>query len=190
MNRTCIEFSDRLAILNWLKSRFILETNSLVAIDGVQYVGKSSLAEFLAKELGCKALHCDQYITDGTKFYPEILDINRLGIDLNAELIKGHVILDSVLCLYVLRALKVRPSVWIYIRHTWPAGNLTHLELFDQNVSEQELLEQVHETCREIGLNNNGPLLQKELIIYHKRENPHLRSDILFTTCFPSEDID
>jgi hypothetical protein len=160
----------------------------LVAIDGANGIGKSHRAKALGTALSCAVIDCDDFIRDGTKHYPHVLDLQSLHFAVKTSLQSTHcVVVEGVLILAVLAQIGFQPSSHIYVRHNWPAGTLTHLGLVSAQFSEAQLMAEQNEMCRAAGISDDQPILVRELITYHKRRRPHEVADAIVDVCFPIE---
>lgn len=178
------EFTDLDAIEKWIRERIQGRPSQLIAIDGANRTGKTCLAKEMAKRLSLSLVECDGFIVNGSRCYPEILDIGALEAALQSALSSGSVLVDSVLVQVVLDAVSLKPSATIYVRHSWPAGTYTHAALLDPQATEEELVAEIDQTCQLAGIPLHEPILERELVRYHKRTEPHKSADALFTTCF------
>ena len=177
-------FSDVDALTDWLRARIVPGTPHLIGIDGVNFTGKSTLARSLGSALGCTVIECDDFIQDGNKPYPEILDLASLQSEVELATALGVVVIDSLCLQLVLDALGMATSSQIYVRHSWPPNTYTHEALLDAEVGEEELLSEEDEICRAAGIADDDPILARELIAYHKRRRPHDNADAIYESCF------
>jgi cytidylate kinase len=174
--------------MDQVRTRLQQPVSHLIAVDGMPRSGKSGLGRRLAGLLNCPIVECDLFIRHGARAYPYVLDLDCLGHVVRKALDRnGPVLVEGVLLHDVLDALGTAASTSIYVRHSWPAGTLTHAALFDSERTETELLDEENELCRAAGIRDSEPVLARELITYHKRRRPHASADILFDVTFASE---
>lgn len=177
-------FSDVDALTDWLRARVVPGQLQLIGIDGVNGSGKSTLSTALGSALGCRIIHCDQFIQDGTRRYPEILDLKSLRSAIESSETQGIVVIDGLCLQLVLNALGIATSSRIYVRHSWPQNTHAHDALLNARVGEEELLSRENEICRVAGIADDEPVLAREMITYHKRLRPHENADVIFDSCF------
>ena len=99
----------------------------LICVDGANGVGKSSLASWLAWQLGAVAIHLDLYVIPDTR--PLQWRTGDLQRAIDARLRIGPVILEGVLALNALEAVKRSPDFLIFAEGGSPSlrlGPLRH----------------------------------------------------------------
>jgi hypothetical protein len=94
----------------------------LICVDGANGVGKSSLASWLAWQLGAVAIHLDLYVIPDTR--PLQWRTGDLQRAIDARLRIGPVILEGVLALNALEAVKRSPDFLIFAEGSSPSLRL------------------------------------------------------------------
>ncbi|MEO5812527.1 MAG: hypothetical protein ABIU96_15735 [Rhodanobacter sp.] len=165
--------------------RTMLQENprQVIGIDGADGAGKSSLADLLGASLACRVIHGDSFIRNRGMPYPNILDLQSLKNEISAfTSLHKPVIVESVMLKLVLDALPAATTFDVYVRHSWPKGQLTKPELFDNVVDERDVIADDDLFCNHFSLPTLS--IPRELIEYHKKWNPHIQADVVFEACF------
>lgn len=158
---------------------------AIVSVDGYNGRGKTCAARHLARELQAQHLDGDDYIQDGTRPYPNTLDLARLKSDFGRRLeARDVIVFSSVVALTVLEAIQAKPTFRIYVRHSWPQGHFTDAEVLELRRSAEELVAEEDEICAAAGISPDAPVLGRELLRYHLDRQPHKVADIILDVCF------
>jgi len=174
--------SSESELVAWLRAEKSL---GLVGVDGANRSGKTRLARRLAAELDCPLIECDLFIRNGTLPYPRILDLKCLASVVSAATVgTNSAIVESVMLRLVLDAIVQVKVFHVYVRHSWPVGCHTHRDLFDPERTERDLIAAENALCQAVGIDDDAPILARELIHYHKRYNPHENAHILYEVAF------
>jgi hypothetical protein len=148
-------------------------------------VGKTSLARRLGASLDYPVVHCDLFMQDGPLAFPANLDLGCLRrVICNALAHDRPVIIESVMLQLVLDALNLTPEFSIYVKHSWPDGVFTRADFFDAAKTEDDLIEPINEIARACQIDDDEPMLERQLIRYHKRQVPHENVHVLFELSF------
>ena len=160
-------------------SENLLDGSLTYGIDGIDGVGKTTLANTLAELTGFKVIHLDDYVDRNRDGYVAHLKIDQLQHDVIES---DTFIIEGVCLLSILKRLDVVVDNHIYIKR------LSHGLWADEH--ECEIASDVEEfILREreaIGLLSDAPFmpelpgLAEELIRYHHEFNPHSTADTVF----------
>ncbi len=179
-------YRDAGALSQWLLARVRRTPFHVVGIDGMDRTGKSTLAQALARSLGCEVIDCEGYALAGARDRaPHALDLPRLRRAIMAALDPQHpVIVVGTHLRSVLQAMSLRAATRIYVRHQWPAGRYTHGRVFEHDDAARAMVTvPARERFRGIAPFDDA------LIAYHRRERPHETADVYFDACFRSDDL-
>lgn len=103
---------DSLAVQIW--HRLPAWQRFLVALDGRDGAGKSTIAHYLSWRLGIPSIHLDQFRVCGT--YDEF-HLDALNLVLSSRLENNKpIIIEGVLVLDALNEVGLRPDLWVYIQ--------------------------------------------------------------------------
>jgi hypothetical protein len=117
------------AVASWLRSRVLPWRRMTIVVDGVDHSGKSSLARFLAWQLGMPAIEADVALKRGTG--PPAHDTDLLGRLVNDRLGDNRpVIVEGVFILRSLHALGLAPDIVLGVRAKGRTGSLTWQRAF------------------------------------------------------------
>jgi hypothetical protein len=144
--------------------------NGLIAVDGFQGSGKTTLAGELGKLIGREVLSADDFLhRDQGSFYAH-LDLAKLSDTLDE---RHPCIFEGICCLQVLRGINRRPASLVYVKRMAVWGWADEDELTRCNC-EGLLMEVATVTT---GLPSN---LWDEVAAYHARFRPHECADIVY----------
>ena len=161
--------------------------STVFAIDGMYGVGKSSLARRIGTWFDCRVVECDSFIqkNHGHLPYPAILDLENLRCAIAAATVQTRpVVVDSILLRSVLNALRVEQAFHVYVRRIPIDSRDDHAKMFDDNRTEAELIAEISEVARCAEIADDYPLLERQLVRYHKQTLPHQRADVLYELHF------
>jgi len=149
----------------------------IVGVDGLTGSGKSWTAQHLSTSLGWTLVACDSFVRHGKLFYPHVLDLSALRATLHNS--QKPLIVDGVMLRLVLQAIDTPATHNIYTRRRNPDGSLHSPEFFE-SFSAPDMIAAKNELCRLIGINDNDPILARELISYHEAFRPFESADLVF----------
>jgi hypothetical protein len=150
-----------------------------IGIDGTNGVRKSSVADFLGRELELPVVHTDDFLEENQGGYVEFLRYDVLGTKLGSL---EKFVVEGVCLLQVLERSRVSVDAVVYIKRY-------HLGLW---ADERELnvpldqLDEFLEKERELvelmsGEKDDGsPQLSHDVVRYHSRFKPHTRAHVLY----------
>ncbi len=161
----------------------------VIAIDGMDGLGKTTLSTSLAATIGCRMLHLDDFVQknqDG--FYVDFIDYETLGQALETAMsAPGSVLVEGVCVLAILDRLGVSPDLHVYVKELM-FGYLWHHKdkLYGTAGTLEEKLAQEDEQNRlsaELEPDAEGlapDQLRRDLIRYHWHFHPDKNADIVF----------
>lgn len=167
-------------------------TAKLVSIDGLDGVGKSTIAEALADRSGATLLQLDTYLEQDQNRYLEALDLvafRERAVQSDKVIVEGCLVqaalaragLASDFSIYVVRTTQM---------HAQPDAEWTDEPdlLFSDKEAEEQIAEEVEFVRRWAGFFSESDFpsasceisgLRQELIRYHASMCPHLRADLI-----------
>ena len=167
------------------------ENYRLIAVDGVDGSGKSSLSKDLSEELGYLHINLDDYLEKNRGNFVKYIKYELLEKKIKST--KNPVIIEGVCVLDVLKNLKLRPDYLIYIKRMsdfgfWYDDYLCDVKADIDGFIENENLEL--KKFSEVMANINGeefnsenckiPKLREEIIRYHYEFKPHNHANFIF----------
>jgi hypothetical protein len=154
-------FTDVDVLATELKTRF--PHGSIVGVDGWTGVGKTTLANALANKLGGTAYDLDSALERDQKCYVAALRLNEVAEALAAP--RGFLFVSGICLRTALEKAGCTGDAYIYIKRMatwgWPdedefaGGSLTDLRG-----------------------SSGGDATRREMRLYHKRTEPHLKADL------------
>ena len=171
----------------------ILKKNNyrLIAIDGVDGSGKSSLSKNISEELGYCHINLDNYLEKNRGNFVKYIKYEVLQNKIQS--IKKTIIIEGVCVLAVLNKLGMRPDYLIYIKRMsefdfWKDEDLCDVEDDIDTFIENENLEL--QKFSDIMTNIEGeefnpesskiPKLREEIIRYHYEFKPHKNANLVY----------
>ena len=171
----------------------ILKKNNyrLIAIDGVDGSGKSSLSKNISEELGYFHINLDEYLEKNRGNFVKYIKYEVLENKIQS--IKKPIIIEGVCVLAVLKNLGMRPDYLIYIKRmsefeSWKDEHLCDVKVDINAFIENENLElkKFSEAMSNIEgeefnpENSNIPKLREEIIRYHYEFKPHKNANLVY----------
>ncbi len=148
----------------------------LIAIDGVDGSGKSSISKTLALGINATHLALDKFLRQDTGVFVEALDFNRLQIAITEAGSDGNklVIVDGVCVLAALERLKLNPDFLVYVRRRAKSGIYGDDSYFgtDEDAARKRLNLLDHAQGK--------PYLSLEILDYHRLHRPFDQADVLY----------
>lgn len=154
----------------------LLSPTAVIAIDGLNGAGKSWIAERIASKFGWKLIKCDDFIKCGQLPYPNVLDLHALRQALDQQSGKTTVV-DSVCLKSILKAIGISAAHHIYVRKRNPDRSLVRSEFYEA-FNPAEMIASAKEICCAMG--DEEPVLDLELVIYHRDYRPLESASIVF----------
>ena len=169
------EFQDAVSLAGYLRSRGA----SRIGIDGLNGIGKSTLAGQLAQSIGCEHVAVDDFIEKNRGAYVAHVDTKRLTTLLAG---KGQFVIEGVCLLEVLARLNIKLDCFIYYKRLQHGLWADEREcVIDGDVN--EFLESEREIVRLICKDQKRPEslgLAEEIIRYHAARKPHEVADAIY----------
>lgn len=161
------------SVMNSVKA-FCLNNACIISLDGVDGVGKSTLAHKIAKEIGLKHFNLDKFLTKKCDMYIKYIDYEQLKKKIILEIQSNKTVVVEGICVkQILKAINLDPDLSIYIKILDRYGFWIHQILFPPDKSADEVINY----RKDKGL----PLGYKEDIIrYHYTFKPHKCADYIF----------
>ena len=178
-------------LISEIKRMTIPSEPILVSIDGIDGSGKTTLADFLVKCIGCSVIHLDEYIDENQGAYVEFMRSTELQRAILETKKRSYCVLVEGICvLQVLEVIDLKPDCRIYIKklrwgHYWNYG-----KIYEGAMTLKEKLSLQEESIRKFGeLEGNSPIqegeialsgLMRNIISYHWNYRPEEKADIVF----------
>lgn len=149
-----------------------------IGIDGLDGVGKSTLAHVVAEHFAWPHIELDSYLEKNKGAFVEYIDISRVNDALSAL----RFVVEGVCLLDVLSRADQELDFFIYVKrfHLYHWADEDYLGL---NQDLEEYLEKEHATYAKFaGLDEpeNGLGLSEEIIRYHHRFRPHEKANLTY----------
>lgn len=163
----------------------------LIAIDGVDGSGKSSLSKNISEELGYCHINLDEYLENNRGNFVKYIKYEVLENKIQS--IKKAIIIEGVCVLAVLKNLGMRPDYLIYIKRIsefdfWKDDHLCDVKVdIDAFIENENLeLQKFSEVMSNIEgeefnpENSKIPKLREEIIRYHYEFKPHKHANLVY----------
>lgn len=163
----------------------------LIGVDGLDGVGKSTIARSLARCCARGIVEVDSYLRRNEDRYLAALDLIRLEGDVRAE---EKLIVEGCLLHAVMAKVGLNPDFCIYVVKTSQMRGHSEMESVDEHellfgsksaaeiiAHEEDQLRRWAEVAPEFidATSANLSGLTKELIAYHRDFSPHRRADLI-----------
>ena len=174
--------------LETIKGRIAGDMVQVVGVDGVQGVGKSTLARRLANECGLCLVSLDDFLNPDQNRYVDALRIGEAQSACRAVLDAGARLVVEGLCLLeVLDRIGIRADILIYLRRCSPTGRWEDEQDFTWQGTEEDLVARITDRAlrgrtllagRFGSTTTRPPALKIEVARYHLRRRPHEHADL------------
>jgi len=166
-------------------------TVGIIAIDGMDGSGKTTLSKKLQRKLKCRRINLDKYLKRNSGNYVEFINYSKLlkDIYINPSLL----LIEGTCCLAVLSRISVTHDLLIYVKRYSKYGYWRDEDECDVQDDIDIFVNQEKEKflkfCKaEATLENREfnpsahqfPPFQEELFRYHHKYKPHQVADIIF----------
>ena len=163
----------------------------LIVIDGVDGSGKSTLANKITKNLGFAHISLDDYLEKNRGYFVEYIKYNLLKKEIDSA--SSSIIIEGVCALAVLKNLKIKYDLLIYIKRMSSYGFWKDDHIYDvdedidafianQNLEHKKFCEAMAQIEGKDfdPINSAIPKLTEELIRYHYEFKPQEIADIIY----------
>lgn len=148
-----------------------LDATGVIAIDGFQASGKTTLARALAEQLNLPLISADDYLLKNQGAFFEYLQLEKVSAALR---IHERCIFEGVCCLKILQAVDADANLLVYVKRMaiWGWADESELESFasvsSATTDSSPLIAEMHDPVQ-INIHN----LWKEVAMYHGQYRPH-----------------
>jgi hypothetical protein len=162
----------------------------VVAIDGVDGSGKSTVARELSEMLGIIHIDLDDYLEKNQGGYVNFLDYESLKN--NIKQTNAPIVIEGVCILAILNNLEIRHDLLVYIKRMFEFGYWKD-DRFDINEDIETFIEKANVDFREFSKldaqlggdkydpnNCSIPKLTEEIFRYHHKFRPHEIANIIY----------
>lgn len=150
-----------------------------IGIDGTHGVRKSSVADFLGRELELPVVHTDDFLEENQGGYVEFLQYDVLGTKLGSV---EKFVVEGVCLLHVLERIRVSVDAVVYIKRydlgLWADErelNVPMAQLDDFLKNEREMVSLISGEEAD-----GGPSVSDDVVRYHSRFGPHTKAHVLY----------
>lgn len=167
-------YTDECTLVRSIK-HISLNFPSIISIDGVDGVGKSTLACKIAEELNVPHIEIDAFVQAEQEGYIKYIDYDRLGERIVQDLISNQMIIVEGICVQqVLEKLSLTPYASVYVKVIDSYGFwMDQIRLFPPDRSVGEMIDERKAKCFSLGH-------VEEIIRYHYTFKPHENADCIF----------
>lgn len=157
-------------LITALKNSF-LDSKSIISIDGVDGVGKTTLSNKIAKELSLSNIELDDFVVENQDGYINHVDYERL---LDKIISNKPLVVEGICILQILNRIQVNPCVSVYIKVVDRYGFCNgQIKYFPPDKSADEVINERKFKGFSVGYEN-------DVILYHYSFMPHEKSDYIF----------
>jgi len=168
------EFTDEHELIKAI-TNLALNPHSLISIDGVDGVGKSTLANKIKAKLSTHYIELDTFVQEQKGGYIEYLDYDKLQDEIGHLMTTNALIVIEGICIQqVLKRTGLTSDLSIYVKVI--DGNnfwMDQFRFFPSGKSAEEVIED--RKSKKFSLGHT-----EEIIRYHYRFKPHKTSDWIF----------
>jgi len=148
-----------------------LDSKSIVSIDGVDDVGKTTLSTKMVKELYLSHIELDDFVQENQGGFINYIDYDRL---LDKIISNKPVVVEGICVLQILNTIQLKPDVSVYIkvidRYGFCHGQIKY---FPPDKSADEIINERKSKGFSVGY-------EEDIIRYHYSFIPHENSDYIF----------
>jgi hypothetical protein len=155
-----------------------LDATCVIAIDGFQASGKTTLAQALAEQLNLPLVSADDYLFKNQGAFFEYLQMEKVSAALRMH---ERCIFEGVCCLKILQTVDVNANLLVYVKRMaiWGWADESELEsvasVSSATIDSSPLIADTHDPVQ-INIHN----LWKEVALYHKQYRPHEVANIVY----------
>lgn len=161
-----------------IASAIAFDTTRVIAIDGFQASGKTTLARALSEQWNIPVISADNYLIKNRGEFFKYLRLEELSAELRAH---ERYIFEGVCCLQILQAIGVTANVLVYVKRmaAWGWADEDELASFASSPSSTaeetppmaEMRDPLQTTLRD---------LWEEVALYHWQYRPHEVADLSY----------
>ena len=147
-----------------------LETKSIISIDGVDGVGKTTLSTKIAKELRLSNIELDDFVQENQGGFIDYIDYDRL---LDRIISNKPVVVEGICILQILNRIQIKPGMSVYIKVVDKYGFCNgQIKYFPHDKTADEVINDRKSKGYSVGY-------EEDLIRYHYSFIPHEKSDYI-----------
>lgn len=167
-------FADEYALIKSIEN-LSLKSPGIVSIDGVDGVGKSTLACKVAEEMSLPCIEIDTFVQEQQGGYIDHIDYDRLSESIKQAIITNHVIILEGICVQqVLKKLSLNSYAKVYVKVIDYYGFwMDRIRLFPPDKSADEMI--AERKAKRFPLGH-----VEDIIRYHYTFQPHENADYIF----------
>jgi len=170
-------FTDEYALIKSIKN-LSLKSPDIVSIDGIDGVGKSTLACKISEELSLPWIEIDTFVQEKQGGYIDHINYDQLNESIKQAIIADHVIILEGICIQqVLKRLSLNSITKIYVKVIKEIGNhylwMNQIQFFPPDKSADEMIAE-----RKVKRHSLGYV--EDIIRYHYTFKPHENADYIF----------
>lgn len=167
-------YTDESTLIKALKC-LSLNSPSIISIDGVDGVGKSTLACKIAEELSLPHIEIDTFVHAQKEGYIKNIDYDRFGERIVQAIISNQMIVVEGICVQqVLKKISLTPNVSVYVKVIDDYGFwMDQIRLFPPDRSADEIIDE--RKAKRFSLGH-----VEEIIRYHYTFKPHEHANYIF----------
>ena len=167
-------YTDECTLIKALK-HLSLNSPSIILIDGVDGVGKSTLACKIAEELSLPHIEIDTFVQEQKEGYIKYIDYDRFGKRIAQAMISNQMIVVEGICVQqVLKKISLTPYVSVYVKVIDDYGFWKdQIRLFPPDRSADEIIDE--RKAKRFSLGH-----VEEIIRYHYTFKPHENAKYIF----------
>ena len=167
-------YNDEYTLISSIRD-LSLKSPSIISIDGVDGVGKSTLSCKIAEELSLPNIEIDTFVQEQQDGYTKYIDYDRLGERIVQDRISNQMIVVEGICVQqVLKKMSLTPDVSVYVKVIDGYGFwMDQIRLFPPGKSADEMINE-----RKVKGFSLGHV--EEIICYHYTFKPHENADYIF----------
>lgn len=171
---SAVVFADEHALIKCIEN-LSLKSPGIVSIDGVDGVGKSTLARKIVEELTLSYVEIDTFVKEQQGGYIDHIDYDRLIESIKQAMITNQVLILEGICVQqVLKKLGLNPYVKIYVKVINNYGFwMDRIRFFPPDKSADEMI--AERKAKQFSLGH-----VEDIIRYHYTFNPHESADYIF----------
>lgn len=149
----------------------LLDSKSIISIDGVDGVGKTTLSSKIAKELSLSTIELDDFIQENQDGYVNFIYYDRL---LEKIVSNKSVVIEGICVLQILNKIKIKPDASVYIKVVDRYGFCNgQIKYYPYGRSADEVINDRKSKGFGVGY-------EADVIRYHYSFKPHENSNFIF----------